>query len=247
MVRLAGLVVARGVRPPYTWSPEFVTQFRFVLRAAFIPMIISAFAMSFGPVGVQASGLFEIFGSLDRLGAVYQITVVRYFSPIVVGIILAGTAGTAMCADLGARVVRDEVSALQVMAVEPIRSLVVPRVAAMIALAGLFNIVVMLAGFAGALAVLSQHHAEFGPFLSVFFANGTAIDLPMSMLKAVVFGTVIAVVSAYKGMNVSGGPEAVGRAVNQTVVTSFLAIGFLDYVFSQFILATNPILSQVRG
>jgi len=58
---------------------------------------------------------------------------------------------------------------------------------------------------------------------------------------------VIAVVCCYKGMNVSGGPEGVGRAVNQSVVIAFLAIGFIDYAFTQLLLGTHPILSQVRG
>lgn len=247
MTRLTASVAARAVRPPFSWLPEFVTQFRFVLGAAFLPLMVSAFAVSFGPVGVQASGLFEIFGSLDRMGAIYEITVVRYIGPIIVGIILAGTAGTAICADLGARVVRDEISALQVMGVDPLRSLIVPRVLAMALTAVLFTVAVIVAGFVGALAVMVQHDAEVGPFLHVFLSSGTAADLPFAIFKAGLYGAVIAVVSAHRGMNVSGGPEGVGRAVNQTVVIAFLAIGFLDYACGQFILATHPEMSQVRG
>jgi phospholipid/cholesterol/gamma-HCH transport system permease protein len=71
--------------------------------------------------------------------------------------------------------------------------------------------------------------------------------LEASVLKCGLYGAIIAVVCCYKGINVSGGPEAVGRAVNQSVVVCFLAIGFTDYVFTQLLLATHPILSQVRG
>ena len=247
MVWFTWLVLARAVRPPYTWGPEFVDQLRFTIRICFVPLVITSFAISFGPVGVQATGFFELFGSFDRLGAIYQITVVRYFGPIVVGIVLAGAAGTAICADLGARVVREETSALMAMGVDPVRSLVVPRVLAL-ALAGLlFNIFVIIAGFLGALAVLAQHGADTGPFIHTFLANATPIELTASIAKAAIFGGFIAIVSAYKGANVSGGPEGVGRAVNQTVVIAFLAIGFIDYAFSQLILATNPILTEVRG
>ena len=66
-------------------------------------------------------------------------------------------------------------------------------------------------------------------------------------IKSGIYGAVIAVVCCYKGLNVSGGPESVGRAVNQAVVICFLAIGFIDYGFTQFLLATHPDLSQVRG
>jgi phospholipid/cholesterol/gamma-HCH transport system permease protein len=71
--------------------------------------------------------------------------------------------------------------------------------------------------------------------------------LEASVLKCGLYGAIIAVVCCYKGINVSGGPEAVGRAVNRSVVVCFLAIGFTDYVFTQLLLATHPILSQVRG
>uniref|UniRef100_UPI0035673A7B ABC transporter permease n=1 Tax=Paraconexibacter sp. TaxID=2949640 RepID=UPI0035673A7B len=90
MMHLAAQVVARGVRGPYTWLPEFVEQFRFIVRVCLFPLVLSAFALSFGPVGVQASGFFELFGTYDRMGSVYQLVVVRLFAPLVVGVILAG-------------------------------------------------------------------------------------------------------------------------------------------------------------
>jgi phospholipid/cholesterol/gamma-HCH transport system permease protein len=67
-----------------------------------------------------------------------------------------------------------------------------------------------------------------------------------SLLKCVVYGVVIAIVCCYKGMRASGGPEGVGRAVNQAVVIAFLSIGAIDYVFTQLLLATHPILSETR-
>lgn len=239
--------VARALRPPYSWGPEFVTQFNFTLRVCFIPLLISAFALAFGPVGVQASGFFGLFGAFDRLGSIYQLTVVRLFGPLVVGIVLAGAAGTAMCADLGARVVRDEISALRVLGIDPVKSLVLPRVLALAAAALLLTIFAIVAGFLGALLVLWQNGAEVGPFLSTFFANATPLELQAATLKAVIYAVVIALVCCFKGINVTGGPEGVGRAVNQSVVIAFLAIGFIDYMFTQLLLAASPELSEVRG
>ncbi len=126
MVYLASLSL-RALRPPYPWAAEFVNQFRFTVKICFFPMILTAFALSFGPAGIQASNFFALFGALDRLGGAYELIVVRLFAPLVVGIILAGAAGTAICADLGARVVREEIDALRVLGVDPIKSLVVPR------------------------------------------------------------------------------------------------------------------------
>lgn len=241
------LVVSRAVRPPYSWGAEFVEQFVFTIKICFFPLVISAFALSFGPVGVQASGFFGVFGAYDRMGGIFELTVVRLFGPLVVGVILAGAAGTAICADLGARVVREEISALTVLGVDPIRSLVVPRVVALVLAAVLFNIFAVLSGMLGALFVLARNDADVAPFLSTFFANATPLELQAATLKAGMYGAIIAIVACYQGMKVAGGPEGVGRAVNRSVVIAFLAIGFLDYVFTQLLLATNPLLSQVRG
>lgn len=247
MLQFVAALTRRALTPPFSYGQAFQEQFAFVVRACFVPLLLSSFALSFGPMGVQASGFFETFGSFDRIGSLYELVVVREFAPLVVGVILAGAAGTAICADLGARVVRDETDALLVMGIDPLKSLVVPRVLAVMAAAVLFNIFALLAGVLGAILVLVQHHSNLGPAASVFFANATALELEAATLKAAIFGAIIAVVSCYKGMTVSGGPEGVGRAVNQSVVIAFLAIGFIDYVFAQLLLATHPVLSQVRG
>ncbi len=247
LLQFVRLVMVRAVKPPFTWGAEFRVQFAFIARACILPLALSSFALSFGPMGVQAAGFFETFGSFDRIGSLYELAVVREFAPVVVGIIMAGAAGTAICADLGARVVREEIAALSVLGIDPIKTLVVPRVLAMIVAAFLFNVLALIAALVGAVLVLVQHHADIAPATAVFRSNATALELQAATLKAGIFGAVIAVVSCYKGMTVSGGPEGVGRAVNQTVVIAFLAVGFIDYVFAQLLLATNPVLSQVRG
>jgi phospholipid/cholesterol/gamma-HCH transport system permease protein len=247
MVVLAARTVARAVSRPHSWTAEFVTQFRFTVKICFFPMILTGFALSFGPAGIQASNFFALFGALDRLGSAYELIVLRLFAPMVVGIVLAGAAGTAICADLGARVVREEVDALRVLGVEPVRSLVVPRVLALLCAAVLFDVFAIVAGLLGLVVVTLQNGVELGPVFSTFFSNATPLELNASVLKCGLYGAIIAVVCCYKGINVSGGPEAVGRAVNRSVVVCFLAIGFTDYVFTQLLLATHPILSQVRG
>ncbi len=246
MFHLAGQAVSRGLRPPYSYGPELISQLSFIVRVAWLPMMVTSFALSFGPAGVQASGFLGLFGALDRLGAAYELIVVRELAPMVAAIVLAGAAGTAICADLGAREIREELSALKIMGVDPVKSLVVPRLFALVILALLFDVFSLLAGMAGAVVVVAQNHAPLGPFFASFFANATPLELGASLLKVGIFGAVIAIVACQKGLHASGGAEGVGRAVNQTVVISFLAIGAIDYVFTQLLLATNPVLSQVR-
>ena len=237
----------RGLRPPFSYGPELVEQFRFTLKVCFFPLLLVAFALSFGPAGVQGSNFFGLFGAFDRMGAAWQIVVTRLFAPLTTAIVLAGAAGTAICADLGARVVREETDALSVLGVDATKNLVAPRLFVLAVCAVLFNVFAIAAGMAGALLVLVQNHEPVGPFLDLFFANASLTELVAAFVKCSIYGAVIAVVCCYKGMHVSGGAEGVGRAVNQSIVISFLAIAAIDYVFTQFVLATNPILSTPRG
>jgi phospholipid/cholesterol/gamma-HCH transport system permease protein len=247
MVHLTFTVSRRGVRRPIDWGPEFADQFAFTIRLCLVPLCLSSCVLAFGPMGVQASGFFGLFGSYDRMGSLFALIEVREFAPLVVGIIVAGAAGTAICADLGARVVREEVAALRVLGVDPVRSLVVPRALALTTGALLLNAAALVSGMIGMLFVLFLHDQPVAPTLVNFLANATPLELIASTLKAGLFGFVVAAVSCYNGLNVSGGAEGVGRAVNRSVVAAFLAIGFIDYVFVQTLLATNPDLSQVRG
>jgi phospholipid/cholesterol/gamma-HCH transport system permease protein len=226
MLQLAGQVARRSVRRPITYGGEFVDEMRFAVRIAWFPIILTSFALAFGPAGIQASNFFSLLGSLDRLGSAYELIVVREFAPLVTAIIIAGVVGTSMCADLGARQVREEIAALSVLGVDPIKSLVIPRVLTIVAASVLFDIFARFSGLAGAMLVVVQNGA--------------------SLLKCAVYGAVIAIVCCYKGIRASGGSQGVGRAVNQAVVIAFLAIGAIDYVFTQLLLATHPILSETR-
>ncbi|MCK9248002.1 MAG: ABC transporter permease [Solirubrobacteraceae bacterium] len=245
MFHLAWQVLVRIARPG-GYGPEFVDQFRFAIRIAIVPLAITSFALSFGPAGIQAVNFLGLFGALDRLGGLYVIIVVRLFAPFVTAIVIAGVVGTAVCADLGARQVREETDALSVLGIDPVRALIVPRVLAIVLVCVLCDIIALLAGVVGAIMVVIQNGAPLGPFFSTFFSTATPLELGASFIKCALFGTMIAFVCCYKGMNAAGGSEGVGKAVNQSVVIAFLLIGAMDYVFTQFLLATNPILSEVR-
>ena len=247
MVHLVYLILTRGLRGPYNWAPEFVSQFRFTVKVCFIPLTLTAFALSYGPAGVQSANFVKLFGATDRIGTFWPLIAVRLLAPMTVGVVLAGAAGTAICADLGARVVRQEIDALSVLGVDPVKNLVVPRVLALAVAGMLFPIFAMLAGVLGAILVMVQHGWPLGPFFANFFANAIPLELVAATVKCALFGVMIAVVCCYMGFAVSGGPEAVGRAVNRSLVVVFLVIGFTDYLFTSVLMAAFPELSQVRG
>jgi phospholipid/cholesterol/gamma-HCH transport system permease protein len=182
----------------------------------------------------------ELFGALDFLGGFFVIEVVREIGPLITAIVVAGVGGTAITADLGARKVREELDALQVLGVDPVKSLVVPRFLSLMIVTGLFNVYSILFGLYGGLLAEIENGGSLGPFWHTLFANATVTDLWGSVLKTTVFGAIIAIVSCYKGMTASGGAEGVGRAVNEAVVVSFLVLGAFNYVFTQTLLATHP-------
>jgi phospholipid/cholesterol/gamma-HCH transport system permease protein len=170
----------------------------------------------------------------------------REFAPLVCAIVMAGVVGTSICADLGARKIRDELDALHVLGIDTVKSLVAPRFISLMALTSLLNVFALLLGTLGGMLVTLANGAPLGPFFNTFFNNATVPEIAASLMKTTLFGGIIAIVCCYKGLNAKGGPEGVGRAVNQAVVISFLAIGAVNFVFTQTLLASYPELSQVR-
>jgi phospholipid/cholesterol/gamma-HCH transport system permease protein len=246
MTRLAVAVVRAAFRPPFDYGPELTSQFMFALRLGWFPMAVSSVAIAYGPIGIQAATFLGLLGALDRLGGIFVIAIVREFAPLVCAIVMAGVAGTAMCADLGARKVREELDALVVLGIDPVKSLVVPRFLSLVTITSLFNVFALVFGTLGGLLASLASGAPQAAFFTTYFANASALELGASFVKTAVFGGIIAIVCCYKGLNASGGAEGVGRAVNQAVVIAFLAIGSFDYVFTQTLLALNPSLSVLK-
>lgn len=246
MVLLTGKTLVAAVRPPYSYGDEFVQQFLFALRLCWFPLMISTVAISFGAPGLQGANFLLLIGALDRLGGFFVLTSIREFGPLVTSIVLAGVAGTAITADLGARKIREELDALQVLGVDPVKSLVVPRFLALMVVTALFDIYAVGFGVLGGVIATVTNGGQLGPFWATFFTNASTTDLWGSFVKCTMFGAIIAIVCSYKGMTAKGGAEGVGRAVNQAVVITFLAIFAFNYVFTQTLLATNPEMLVIK-
>src|ERR1039457_165938 len=127
MMILTGRTISSALRPPYPYGGELVSQFLFTLRLVWFPLLISTVAICYGAPGLQAADFLTLFGALDRLGGFFVLASIREIGPLITSIVIAGVAGTAITADLGARKVREELDALQVLGVDPIKNLVVPR------------------------------------------------------------------------------------------------------------------------
>ena len=246
MMILTGKTLLSAVRPPYPYGTEFVQQFLFALRLCWFPLTISTIAFGYGAPGLQAGNFLVIFGAIDRLGGFFVLATMREFAPFVTAIILAGVGGTAITADLGARKIREELDALQVLGVDPIKNLVVPRFLALMIVTGLFNIYALIFGiFGGVLATLT-FEAPLGPFFATLLNNASTTDLWGSVVKTTLFGAIIADRLLLQGDDCVRRRRRRGRAVNQGVVISFLGIFAFNYVFTQTLLATHPEISVIK-
>src|ERR1044071_5862111 len=199
MMILTGKTIMSALRPPYPYGGEFVNQFLFALKLCWFPLVVSTVAFGYGAPGLQAANFLNLFGSLDRLGGFFVLASIREFAPFVTAIVLAGVAGTAITADLGARKIREELDALQVLGVDPVKNLVVPRFLALMLVTGMFDVFAVLFGiFGGLVANGVNSQPEIG-FWATFFANASVTDLWGSIVKTTIFGAIIAIVCCYKG------------------------------------------------
>ncbi len=246
MMILTTRTIVSAVRPPYPYGEELVDQFYFALRLSWFPLLVSTFALCLGAPGLQAAGPLQIFGALDRLGGFFVLAAIRWIGPVVTAVVVSGIAGTAITADLGARKIREELDALQVLGVDPVKNLVVPRFLALMMVTALLDIFAIVFGLTAGMTAELLYHEKLGGFFATLFSNALVTDLWGSVLMCTMFGAIIAVVCSYKGMSASGGAAGVGRAVNQAVVIALVGVFFFNYVFTAVLLATNPELQTIR-
>ena len=216
-------------KPPFAWR-EFLEQTWFVARVSLIPTLLLSI-----PYVVMTVFTFNVllveFGAADFSGSGAAVGAVNQIGPFVTVLVVAGAGAAAMCADLGARTIREELDALRVMGIDPIRALLVPRVLAATVVALLLSSLVTLTGLTGGFvfSVFFQHVTP-GAFVSgMTFITGLS-DVLISMLKATLFGLTAGLVACYQGTTVGGGPAGVGNAVNETVVFSFVLLFIINLV-----------------
>jgi len=246
MMLLTARTAVAAVRQPYPYGEELVDQIIFVIKLSWFPLLISTFALCLGAPGLQAAGVLSLFGALDRLGGFFVLTAIRWIGPLVTAVVVAGVAGTAITADLGARKIREELDALQVLGVDPIKNLVVPRFLALMLITGLLDVFAIVFGLTAGITAELLYDQSLGGFFATLFSNATVTDIWASVLMCTMFGAIIAIVCSYKGMSASGGAAGVGRAVNQAVVIALVAVFFFQFVVTSVLLATNPELQSIR-
>jgi phospholipid/cholesterol/gamma-HCH transport system permease protein len=209
---------------------EFVTQSWFIARVSMLPTLMLAI-----PYTVLVTWTFNIllleFGAADFSGTTAAYTTITQVGPAVTVLVVAGAGATAMCADLGARTIREELDAMRVMGINPLQALVVPRVLAGTFVAVLLSSVVELVGLIGGFVfTVFVQHVTPGAFVAGMTVLTGFPDLILAIVKAALFGLSAGLIACYKGISVGGGPVGVGNAVNETVVYTFMALFAINII-----------------
>jgi phospholipid/cholesterol/gamma-HCH transport system permease protein len=189
------------------------------LTGTFIGMVLA----------VQSYAQFHAIGLDSRLGAVINSTLVKELGPVLAATMLAGRVGGAMAAVLGTMRVTEQIDALTAMGADPIHYLVVPRFLACILLIPSLTIMADFMGIVGgyfySVIILGIDHAAY---LNHSRDGVTGFDLFSGIFKSIFFGSIIAIVSCYRGFNCEPGAEGVGKAATTAFVYSFVLILAVD-------------------
>jgi phospholipid/cholesterol/gamma-HCH transport system permease protein len=184
-------------------------------------------------LGLQGFTLLERFGSEESLGEAAAVGLVKELGPVITALLFAGRAGTALASELGLMRATDQLSAMEMMAVDPIKRVVVPRflggVIAMPLLAAIFSVI----GLYGAQLIGVQiMGVDSGSFWSQMRDGVDLADIRQGIVKSVIFGIACSLIAVYEGYFATPTAAGVGRATTRTVVTSAVVVLFLDYLLT---------------
>lgn len=227
MCVLTGKALAR----PFEWK-EFIQYSWFLMTVALLP----TFAMSI-PLTVLIIFIFNLllqeFGAADVSGAGAALGAVTQLGPLVTVLVVAGAGSTAICADLGARTIREEIDALEVLGIDPIHRLVLPRVVASTFVAFLLNGAVITIGLVGGFIFgVYIQNVSAGAYVSTLTLITGLPEVLISVVKALTFGLIAGLVGCYRGLTVAGGAKGVGTAVNETLVLCVVALFAVNVVLT---------------
>jgi phospholipid/cholesterol/gamma-HCH transport system permease protein len=229
--RMCSLTGKALLRWPLEWR-ELILQVWFLLRVTILPTMMAAIPLTV-LLTFTLNVLLAEFGAADISGAGAALGAVTQLGPLTTVLVVAGAGSTAICADLGARTIREEIDALEVMGIDPIRRLVVPRVLAATFVATLLNSLVIIVGLVGSFVFsVYLQHVSGGAFLSTLTLITGLPEVLIAAAKAVSFGLIAGLVGCYRGLTVSGGARGVGAAVNETVVLCVIALFAVNVILT---------------
>jgi len=223
--------VAWAFRPPF--RPELI-----IAQMAFIGVgsvfIVAATGLSAGMVfGLQMNYAMRQFAAEGYVGGSVAFSLARELAPVFTALMVTGRAGSAIATELGTMRVTEQIDAMESMAVNPIQYLVVPRIIASIVMFPLLTMIFDVIGYGGGYVMgIYVANIPVGPFVEhtrEFIVPG---DILHGLLKAVIFGAIVSVITTWRGYAAAGGARGVGEGTTRGVVTSSIAVLAADYVIT---------------
>jgi phospholipid/cholesterol/gamma-HCH transport system permease protein len=219
-------------RPPY--YPRLV--FRSFMEIGFFSLpVVALTALFTGMVlALQSYTGFSRFNAESAIASVVVLSVTRELGPVLAGLMVSGRAGAAMAAELGTMRVTDQIDALTTLSTEPMKYLVAPRLLAGIVALPLLVVIADILGVLGGYLVATEKLGfSPGTYLTSTFSNLRSEDVVSGLIKAAVFGFVIALMGCFNGYRSRGGAQGVGAATTAAVVSASILILALDYILTQ--------------
>lgn len=199
--------------------------------------IISLLMFTIGVMlAIQGLHTLRSFGAESQLVTGVALAITREFSPLIVGILVAGRSGSALAARIGSMQVSQEVDALRVIGINPVRHLVAPSLLAMLIMLPALTILGDLLGIMGAaLFALPELGLSLGGYLRQSLEVLEVADIMQGLSKSLVFAILISLIGCSSGFSVRGGAEGVGHATTRAVVVSISSLIVADMIFTYFL------------
>jgi len=226
-----------GGVPSALARPRLVVQQLYMVGALSLIIIVISGSFIGMVLALQGYRTLVRFGAEDSLGVLVTLSIIRELGPVVTALLFAGRAGSALAAEIGLMKATDQLSAMEMMATDPVKRVVAPRfIAGVIAVPLLTAIFcVMAIGIAGGHAIgVELLGVDAGSYWSQIRASVEFDDIRQMLIKALVFGFTVSWIAVYQGYHAAPTSEGVSRATTGTVVVSSLAILALDFVLTAF-------------
>ncbi len=235
MVRLAGSTLRHTFKRPFEFDLWLEQFYQLGVRSLTITNVTLLFT---GMVlAIQTAYSLAAYGGKSFVGDIVALSVVRELGPVLAALMVAGRVGAGITAELGSMAVTEQVDALRALAADPVRKLVVPRVAALVLTLPILTILAdTIALFGGLLMALFEIGQSRAYYMSHVLGALTIADVASGVGKTVFFAFFIGVIACYNGINARGGADGVGKATTNTVVVSSISVIISDFFLTKMFL-----------
>ena len=246
MGQLLGEVAWSAVRHPRGYWGAVLDDMYLTLRRSWLPISAALFGFLVF-MSILTVQFFAMVGASQLFGPLLFLQSMRSFTVWILTVVVAGVIGAALTTEVGTRKVREEIDAMEVMGIDPIRDLAVPRVISVTLITVLLAVpsllVTLLSMQVGAAFVT---HMSASHFYSNVFSNVSVVDVTSVMVNMFIAGVLIGTVCCYKGFAAAGGAIGLGRAVNQAVVIAFLAVFVQQLAYNALYFGLYPDVGSFR-